>query len=750
VKIEQCEIAGDCPQQNNTQCADGHDGPICANCLPSYTRSVAGGCEQCNAISKSSITLAVVVPLTLLLILALWWRRRQSRSKAKSSTADTILEVHNKKHWANRLKTKVKILSSSFQIVCEFAATLRVDFPPVFSGFTLWLSAIVKLEYFQLGAFGCMVDTGFYNMLLFYTLTPIFITLLLVVYNLLGKVMYKSDKLKQKEIFDNCFTFFLTMTFAVYAVVSARVFNTFLCDTYGDDTTNYLVADQRIDCDSAEHKLYKWYARLMILIYPVGIPVLYLSLLMKQKDVLQLNDNDKTKMTNTEIKKLAFLYDEYEPQYWWFEVYVCVQRMSLTGLLVFIKPGTVIQVLVGIGFSMFSIWVYFTTTPFVKDSDDTLANITQLSMFFTLFGALLSYIDQKSVYDAALFGYIMVAVNVAGLVLAVSQAFVKPVKRFARAIGRKHVHNGTLQPLHGDESAEEFLEYCEKLLVSGVDETGWETISASKFKKGWVEETGSICEWTCMSGDGPMDVCRVKFVVDGNIEKVFDSIVDVKLRTRGTIEQKLVGESSEEYDQTYMAVKMPFPCLNRDLVMERFHRKRRGDGSMLEASRSIENDEVKSLKESSQKRRVRGDIKCGAYLLRGKVDEFSGKEQVEIIHVAAVDLNGVFGLDLLYRIAAVERIKGVVDSNVNRFTRGIVVEDEDVERGRGSSIFNVFSGVKQRMMGGGGGKKLIEEAGIELSEIYGGGKEDISGVNPLAREAGKGPNGVKPQDDWAS
>ena len=45
---------------------------------------------------------------------------------------------------------------------------------------------------------------------------------------------------------------------------------------------------------------------------------------------------------------------------------------------------------------------------------------------------------------------------------------------------------------------------------------------------------------------------------------------------------------------------------------------------------------------------------------------------------------------------------------------------------------------------------MIEEAGIELSEIYGGGKEDISGVNPLAKVAGKGPSGVKPQDDWAS
>tara|TARA_B110000971_G_scaffold199417_1_gene216709 strand:- start:106 stop:462 length:357 start_codon:yes stop_codon:yes gene_type:complete len=78
-------------------------------------------------------------------------------------------------------------------------------------------------------------------------------------------------------------------------------------------------------------------------------------------------------------------------------------------------------------------------------------------------------------------------------------------------------------------------------LLSGVDEAGWETIPESKFEKGWVGETGAICEWTCLSGDGPIDACRVRLVVYGNIEKVFDSIVDVKLKTRGTIEHPWRG-----------------------------------------------------------------------------------------------------------------------------------------------------------------------------------------------------------------
>jgi len=103
------------------------------------------------------------------------------------------------------------------------------------------------------------------------------------------------------------------MTFAIYAVVSTKVFNTFLCDTYGDDPIFYLVADQRIDCESHEHKMFEWYAMLMVLVYPVGIPLLYLTLLTRHKDTLQSNDRDEQKEENNDIKKIVFLWDEYEP-----------------------------------------------------------------------------------------------------------------------------------------------------------------------------------------------------------------------------------------------------------------------------------------------------------------------------------------------------------------------------------------------------------------------------------------------------
>ena len=108
------------------------------------------------------------------------------------------------------------------------------------------------------------------------------------------------------------------------------------------DTTEYLVADQceslassesrwslafcqsnphvcqpctALDCSSNAHFLAQLYAILMILVYPVGIPTLYASLLMKDRKLLKV---DRLRTKKTRLLKTAFLWDEYVDKFWWF------------------------------------------------------------------------------------------------------------------------------------------------------------------------------------------------------------------------------------------------------------------------------------------------------------------------------------------------------------------------------------------------------------------------------------------------
>jgi len=59
----------------------------------------------------------------------------------------------------------------------------------------------------------------------------------------------------------------------------------------------------------------------------VGIPALYSVLLFKNRAGLQ----EEGRAEDEGLQKIAFLWDSYEPRIWWFEIFDCVRRLSLTG-----------------------------------------------------------------------------------------------------------------------------------------------------------------------------------------------------------------------------------------------------------------------------------------------------------------------------------------------------------------------------------------------------------------------------------
>ncbi|CAM9981073.1 unnamed protein product, partial [Scytosiphon promiscuus] len=97
-----------------------------------------------------------------------------------------------------------------------------------------------------------------------------------------------AEKIRQKHQ-----TALLLLTFLVYSSVSSMVFQTFACETL-DDGVEYLRADYRIYCTDTKHKAMEVYAGVMILVYPVGIPLLYAALLYQHRDVLSDAHADKT------------------------------------------------------------------------------------------------------------------------------------------------------------------------------------------------------------------------------------------------------------------------------------------------------------------------------------------------------------------------------------------------------------------------------------------------------------------------
>ena len=69
------------------------------------------------------------------------------------------------------------------------------------------------------------------------------------------------------------FALSLEIMFLVQPMVSSQLALSYHCVTYGD--TAYLAADLRISCSSKEYQLLVFYSSLMVLFFPIGVPLFY-------------------------------------------------------------------------------------------------------------------------------------------------------------------------------------------------------------------------------------------------------------------------------------------------------------------------------------------------------------------------------------------------------------------------------------------------------------------------------------------
>ena len=223
----------------------------------------------------------------------------------------------------------------------------------------------------------------------------------------------------------------------VFTSVSTTVLRFFNCVEYESvdangrlTTLRVLQADHGISCDSPSYKKWSVYAGIMVFIYPVGIPLLYFAELwyhrkainpdvsagappaadapadgdappagltiMTEKDVQELKI--KRRSEDKSIQHLEFLFRDYEPRTYLFIVFECVRRLALTGMLIFIFPGSASQIVVGLFVAVFSQLIIAAAGPYHEDQDDTLATVGQFQIvlvFISSFVLLVKDIPQQ-------------------------------------------------------------------------------------------------------------------------------------------------------------------------------------------------------------------------------------------------------------------------------------------------------------------------------------------------------------------
>ncbi|GMI20673.1 hypothetical protein TeGR_g13516, partial [Tetraparma gracilis] len=443
--IVQCYTEATCTHPNRTttaadfnlddQCKEGHTGPICNVCLKGYAKSVTGECDMCvyeSSVPDEMYAFVAILGVVTAIILACVRRRiktKRKKRKERLAAGDELGGIAQeppttlKKHWAARARTKVKILTSFYQIVSQFESVLNVRFPPVFEEFGRLVSKFANLDALNLAKVGCLVKTNFYHKLVLSTMGPLCVSVVIGLGTLVMKKRAKDHAGRQAAV-DGAVSLFLGLTYLVFSSVSTTVFDTFNCKSFGDDEREFMMSDQSVDCGTAKHAAYQVYAGVMMVVYPVGIPTLYGVLLWRAREQLR----EEGREGQEKLHKIAFLWQDYEPELWWFEVFDCVRRLSLTGLLVFVFKGQASQIVVAMVLASLSVVAFVHWRPFVKDANDNLAIVSQVAIFFTLLAALLKRVevDKTDDYDEDMFGFVLIFVNSLGVVMVVTSVLVKP------------------------------------------------------------------------------------------------------------------------------------------------------------------------------------------------------------------------------------------------------------------------------------------------------------------------------------
>jgi len=195
---------------------------------------------------------------------------------------------------------------------------------------------------------------------------------------------------------------FLYGLFLIYPAVSSTIFRHFVCKKIDDRA--FLYSDLRVECYTQTWTLFCYFSIPLILIYPVGIPLFFFSLLKLNRSSLHEN----------RIKaQLGFLYAGYRAEAWWWEIADCLHKLALSSLIAFFPPDA--QLPIGLAVAgVFTIAV-FVMNPFLRNEDDVLQLLAQTEIILLLLAALVfshipsaSYSKKDDIVMSVALGFVII------------------------------------------------------------------------------------------------------------------------------------------------------------------------------------------------------------------------------------------------------------------------------------------------------------------------------------------------------
>jgi len=175
---------------------------------------------------------------------------------------------------------------------------------------------------------------------------------------------------------------FMFLLFFSYPMINLRLLR--LYDQYKiGEAGTLLRADKSMRWEDGEP--YRAAGGFFLMLYVVGIFFIFAAVLARYA-MPQRHGTKWAKDNN--FARYGSLYSAYEPRCWWWELAEVVRKLALTGIIVFIAPGTTSQSWGAMVIGLFFLLLLNRFAPYEDSSIDHLAFVAQLCTFLTLLMAV--------------------------------------------------------------------------------------------------------------------------------------------------------------------------------------------------------------------------------------------------------------------------------------------------------------------------------------------------------------------------
>ena len=333
-----CPMEGSCNGGLDSTCNNGYKGPLCGVCSSGYYKQLQL-CKECPSKKWIVGQLAIIIAVLLVIILfVVWTRKRKIKDNGDNQAIDTFF-------------SKLKIIIGFYQVTCGILEAFTFIKWPESLEVVAKYSGILQMNVLQIAPLHCLfpglhVD-AFANLFAMMTINVAFIGFSGVIYKVCKVTILRSRSLEEGEkskkisntkelVYKNLF-FFLYVTYLSTCFKTASVLPLAchkLCrDEREEICQKYLKADYSVQCQVPKYKhlvIVAYISATYIIVLPVAVFVA----LWKQRRLLVDTRDAKTPQDRGSsaeiITGLRFLFENYKPRSWYWELVEMSRKVILT------------------------------------------------------------------------------------------------------------------------------------------------------------------------------------------------------------------------------------------------------------------------------------------------------------------------------------------------------------------------------------------------------------------------------------